>query len=100
MARARQVMRRHVTALSVMIFIILVAVWSASYRTSTSPLAPSTLRMQSTLARRLPSLSFDQVGLPDVIDFLRDVSGSNICLNKSALKSAGIDENTLVTDHL
>ena len=100
MARARQVMLRIVTALSAMIFIILVAVWSASYRTSTSPLAPSTLRMQSTLARRLPSLSFDQVGLPDVIDFLRDVSGSNICLNKSALKSAGIDENTLVTDHL
>jgi type II secretory pathway component GspD/PulD (secretin)/tetratricopeptide (TPR) repeat protein len=52
------------------------------------------------LEKRLPEIRFEAVGFADVIDFLRDVSGSNIFVNWRALESAGIDKNAPVTARL
>ena len=52
------------------------------------------------LERPLPALTFDAVGFSDVIDFLRDVSGSNIFVNWKSLEAAGIDRNTPVSANL
>ena len=52
------------------------------------------------LDRQLPEVQFDGVGLNDVIDFLRDVSGANIVVNWKGLEAAGIDRNAPVTAKL
>ena len=54
-------------------------------------------QVQAQLGRALPELNFDGVALTDVIDFLRDVSGSNITVNWKALETAGVERNTPVT---
>jgi general secretion pathway protein D len=56
--------------------------------------------VQAQLDKRLPELRFDAVGLTDVIDFLRDVSGANIFVNWRALEGATIDRNAPVTARL
>ncbi|HSZ57914.1 MAG TPA: M56 family metallopeptidase [Tepidisphaeraceae bacterium] len=55
---------------------------------------------QAKLNRPLPALQFDGVGFADVIDFLRDVTGSNIRADWVALGVAGVDQNTPVSVHL
>ena len=57
-------------------------------------------RVRAQLNRLLPALQFDAVGFADVIDFLRDVSGSNIQVNWSALAVAGVDRETPISAHL
>ena len=56
--------------------------------------------VQAQLDRQLPELQFDAVGFSDVIDFLRDVSGSNIFVNWKSMEAAGVDRNTPVTARL
>ena len=56
--------------------------------------------VQAQLDRQLPELAFDAVGFNDVVDFLRDVSGSNVFVNWKSLEAAGIDRNTPVTARL
>jgi len=56
--------------------------------------------LQDKLDRNLPELTFDAVGLGDVVDFLRDVSGANIFVNWKSLEGPGIDRNTPVTAKL
>ena len=52
------------------------------------------------LEKPLPALTFDAVGFSDVVDFLRDVSGTNIFVNWKSLEAAGIDRNTPVSANL
>jgi general secretion pathway protein D len=56
--------------------------------------------VQAQLDRQLPELQFDAVGFSDVIDFLRDVSGSNLFVNWKSLEAAGVDRNAPVTARL
>jgi type II secretory pathway component GspD/PulD (secretin)/tetratricopeptide (TPR) repeat protein len=56
--------------------------------------------VQAQLDRQLPELQFDAIGFSDVIDFLRDVSGSNVFVNWKSLEAAGVDRNTPVTARL
>jgi hypothetical protein len=56
--------------------------------------------LRRQLERQLPELQFDGVGLNDVIDFLRDVSGTNIVVNWKSLEAAGVDKNTPMTAKL
>jgi hypothetical protein len=49
------------------------------------------------LARKLPEVKFDQTSVSDVIDHLRDVSGSNLVVDWRALESAGVKQNTNIT---
>ena len=49
------------------------------------------------LDRKLPEASFDGAALSDVVDFLRDVSGSNIVVEWGHLANAGVDRNAPVT---
>lgn len=53
--------------------------------------------LRAQLDRQLPQVEFNGVGLTDVIDFLRDVSGANIVVNWKDLEAAGIDRNSPVT---
>lgn len=47
--------------------------------------------------RKLPEIRFDQTELTKVVDFLRDVTGTNIFVNWRALETAGIDKESKVT---
>jgi uncharacterized membrane protein YgcG len=58
------------------------------------------LAVQAQLDRRLPEINFSGQGLADVVDFLRDVSGSNIFVNWRALEAAGINKDAPVTARL
>ncbi len=54
----------------------------------------------AALNRSLPELKFDGVALSDCIDFLRDVSGSNINVNWKALAEANVQKDTPITVRL
>ncbi|HWP39446.1 MAG TPA: hypothetical protein VNL70_00875, partial [Tepidisphaeraceae bacterium] len=56
--------------------------------------------VMAQLERKLPEVRFDNVAFADVIDFLRDVSATNIFVNWRALEAAGIDRNAPVTARL
>jgi hypothetical protein len=49
------------------------------------------------LGRKLPEVKFNQTAVSDVIDYLRDVSGSNLVVDWRALESAGVKQNTNIT---
>jgi hypothetical protein len=49
------------------------------------------------LARKLPEVKFDQTAVSDVIDHLRDVTGSNLVVDWRALEGAGVKPNTNIT---
>jgi Ca-activated chloride channel family protein len=53
--------------------------------------------LQSQLDRHLPELRFNANALSDVVDFLRDVNGTNITVDWNALAKAGITRNTPIT---
>jgi beta-lactamase regulating signal transducer with metallopeptidase domain len=52
---------------------------------------------QAILDRRLPEVRFDAVGLSDVVDFLRDVTGASIFVNWKAINAAGIEKSAPVS---
>jgi len=51
---------------------------------------------RAQLDRVLPAVNFTNVTLKDAIDFLRDVSGSNIHVNWKAIEAAGITPDTAI----
>jgi hypothetical protein len=51
---------------------------------------------RAQLERVLPAVNFTNVTLKDAIDFLRDVSGSNIHVNWKAIEAAGITQDTAI----
>jgi hypothetical protein len=51
---------------------------------------------RAQLDRVLPAVNFTNVTLKDAIDFLRDVSGSNIHVNWKALETAGITQDATI----
>jgi len=51
---------------------------------------------RAQLDRVLPAVNFSNVTLKDAIDFLRDVSGSNIHVNWKAIEAAGITQDTQI----
>lgn len=53
--------------------------------------------VQAQLNRPLPAVTFDAVGLSDVVDFLRDVSGADIFVNWKALEAAGVQRTTPIS---
>ena len=57
-------------------------------------------KTKALLDRSLPEVRFDGVGLGDVIDFLRDVSGANIVVAWKSIEDHKIDRNTPVTARL
>jgi hypothetical protein len=57
-------------------------------------------KVQELLKKKLPEVNFQAIGFSDVVDFLRDVTGSNITVNWRALEAAGIDRNAPVTARL
>jgi hypothetical protein len=54
----------------------------------------------ASMNRSLPELKFDGVGLSDCIDFLRDVSGSNINVNWKALAEVNVQKDAPITVRL
>jgi bla regulator protein BlaR1 len=62
--------------------------------------SPDDAKVVALLQKQLPEVRFDAIGFPDVIDFLRDVTGANITVNWRALEAAGIDRNAPVSVRL
>jgi len=54
----------------------------------------------AAMNRSLPELKFDGVGFSDCIDFLRDVSGSNISVNWKALAESNVQKDAPITVRL
>jgi hypothetical protein len=61
---------------------------------ATAPAIPS------PLDRTIMEVNFPGIALADAIDFLRDVSGTNIFVNWSVVEAAGVSRNTPVTARL
>lgn len=83
---------------SVLLFVWACVVWPASYGSRASA-RPTTFAVQASLGRTLPMVRFDQVGLYDVLAFLRDMSGLNIHVDWAALEKAGINRNDPVNSN-
>jgi type II secretory pathway component GspD/PulD (secretin) len=49
------------------------------------------------LERTLPEVRFDAVKLSDVVDFLRDITGSNIFVNWNAMQQVGIKKDVPIS---
>jgi beta-lactamase regulating signal transducer with metallopeptidase domain len=56
--------------------------------------------VQAQLDRRLPEINLNGQEFADVLDFLRDVSGSKIVVNWRALEAAGINKDAPVTGRM
>lgn len=54
---------------------------------------PGDPAVAAMLDRALPQVTFDSVGLSDVLDFLRDLTDATIVVNWRALERAGIDRD-------
>jgi len=61
------------------------------------PSKPATQSIQANLNRKIPELSFDEVGFGEVVDFLRGASGANLFVDWKSLEAAGISRNTPVS---
>src|SRR4051812_8164780 len=57
-------------------------------------------KVSKQLSQRLPELRFQGVTLGDAIEFLRDVSGTNMTVNWKALESTGVTKDTPINIHL
>jgi hypothetical protein len=55
---------------------------------------------RAALDRKIPSVNFTDVKLIDAIDFLRDVSGTNIHVDWRAIETVGIDRNATLNFHV
>jgi hypothetical protein len=75
---------------------VMVAVLGLALPARSASASPSS----AALNRTLPELKFDGVGLNDCIDFLRDVSGSNINVNWKALAEANVQKDAPITVRL
>src|SRR5881394_953582 len=49
-----------------------------------------------TLDRVLPNITFTNVTLKEAVEFLRDVSGSNVHVNWKAIEAAGVTQDTQI----
>ena len=58
------------------------------------------VQTSAQLGRVLPEINFATVPFGDVVDFLRDITQSNIFVNWKALEAAGVDRSTPVTQRL
>ena len=70
------------------------AVPAAEAAPAREPVDPA---MEALLEREMPEVNFDSVALSDVIDFLRDVTASNIAVDWRGFEAAGIDRNVPVS---
>lgn len=73
-----------------------------AYEAAGKAVAPDKLDAPSRTLfdRALPEVRFDGVGLGDVLEFMKDVSGAPINVDWKALETAGVDRNDKVTVRL
>ena len=60
----------------------------------------SASKVSQQLSQRWPELRFQGVTFGDAIEFLRDVSGTNMTVNWRALEAAGVSKDTPINIHL
>src|SRR5437763_8617057 len=82
---------RHRVSLAAIAFCLVVCV---SLRSGAADRARLALNMN------LPTLNFSGVAFGDTIDFLRDVSGTNIHVDWKALETAGVGKDAVVNVRL
>ena len=77
---------------------------AGKYRGGADPFAGQHAEIDPAIAavldKKLPEVVFEGIGFSDVVDFLRDVTASNIFVDWRALEEAGIDRNAPVTVRL
>jgi len=61
---------------------------------------PADAKARAALDRNIPEINFQGVPLSDAVEFLRDVTSTNLFVNWKALEAAGIERNTVVTARL
>jgi len=76
--------------------IVLVVLFVALMTYAVRSIASDSIPARAALNRSLPDLNFSGVALGDAIDFLRDVSGTNIHVDWRALEAAGVGKDTVV----
>src|SRR4051812_48596008 len=86
------------TALSLLLCLALAGLWvfTSGDKSPAPPAQPSNALIHRQLSRPLPQVSFQNVALVDVIDFLQDVSGCRIGVDWAALHAAGVSANSVV----
>jgi beta-lactamase regulating signal transducer with metallopeptidase domain len=65
--------------------------------TRTSSRSQEQAEMIAKLQERIPEVDFSKKPLSDAIDYVRDVTNTNLVLNTKALEAAGLKANTSVT---
>src|SRR6266550_3324362 len=86
------------TALSLLLCLTVAGLWTFTPldNSKSPPAQPSNAFIHRQLSRPLPQVSFQNVALVDVIDFLQDVSGCRIGVDWAALHAAGVSANSVV----
>jgi hypothetical protein len=85
-------------AMGVILCLIGTPTFAADTAATTAPaVIPPNPELLKQLTRKIPELHFNQNALQDVIDYLRDVTGANVCVDWNALKAAGVDPKFPVT---
>jgi hypothetical protein len=84
--------------ISLLLCLALGLMWIQSRSIKKAPL-PCNYFLQWQLARKSPSVRFNNTALRDVIDFLRDVSGRDIQVDWAALESHGISRDTPINQN-
>jgi hypothetical protein len=64
---------------------------------SSEPANPTNAETARALARRMPMLQFDGIAFDDTIDFLRDITGTNIFVDWTTLTKANIARDKKMT---
>src|SRR5690349_1913859 len=85
--------------ISLVCCVALAVAWIRS-RSITTAAVPSTASVQVQLARTLPAANLQNATLKDTLDFIRDVTGSNLRVDWAALEAGGVSSDTAITQKL
>jgi hypothetical protein len=62
--------------------------------------ADSNAKARVALAKTLPAIDFNNVPVKDALDFIRDVSGTNVHINWRAIEASGVTPDTTINIRL
>ena len=100
MKRNKRIILNLAAILSLALVVTTAWLWVRSYRAqspASRPGVPPAVNTQIMLAHRISQLRFDHISLTDALEFLRDVTGLSIRMDREALDAAGVEGTTPVS---